>query len=594
MTTKTLFNQNKLKDLFFALVFLLLVGGAFLSYQRVEDLIKAGNLVTHTNVVKLRLESLIATIKDGESSQRGYLLTHDTSYLEKYKNILPKAHLIFNEIDTLVKDNPVQQKNSKAAKLLFNERFKILDDIKTKFDETGLFNKEDLKNGKIKMDAVRAALLTMQNEEDMLLAKRVKDKKKYEFISPLFILLFTLIVLVIIIYAFDRTRNDRQQLKTINNSLELKNEELIRAENFAQLLLDSSVDIIASFDTNLNYQTVNKRSTEIIEKDPNELVGKNVLDVYPNLAGTKTYQAMREALKGKVVHLDLMRGVNHTEKYFDVFFIPLFINGQITGLLSITRDITALVNANENLKSINAELERSNNELASFNYIASHDLQEPLRKIQIFTDRIIDEYKAEIPEKIKINFDRIINAASRMRKLIDALLSYSLANKGEIKFVPTDLNLLLQEVKEQIADADADDKMVIETLKLPIVNVVPVQFQQLLLNLLGNAVKYSKPNEIVHIKINAKYIDATEMTDENALPQKNYLRIQLSDNGIGFEQDYSNKIFGLFQRLHTKNEYSGTGIGLAICKKIMDNHNGFITASGTPGVGATFNLYLPV
>ncbi len=587
------FTQNKLKDLFFAAVFLLLVGGAFLSYQRIEDLVKAGDLVNHTNVVKLKLEELMAAIKDGESAQRGYLLTHDTIYLNQYRNALPLVHTLFDGIDVLVKDNSIQRKNSMQVRSLLDMRFETLDSVRSKFEKTGQFDRNDIYTGKIRMDAVREALLKMQGEEDRLLEIRIKEKKRYEFISPLFILMFTLVVLVIVIYAFDRTGNDKRLLKNMNSSLEQKNDELARAENFSQLLLDSSVDIIASFDNDLNYKTVNKRSKDLIDKEPAELIGKNVLDVYPDLAGSGTHAAMLDALKGKVVHLELLQGLVHTKKYFDVFFIPLFIGGNISGILSITRDITELVDANENLKNINAELAKSNKELVSFNHIASHDLQEPLRKIQIFTDRILEESGNSLPKEVTANFGRITDAALRMRKLIDALLSYSLATKGEIQFILTDLNLLFKEAEKHLAETDIKNEMLIEAEVLPKANVIPIQFEQLLINLLGNSIKYSKPQQMVQIKIRAKYLSGKNIQESDAVAGKNYLCIEISDNGIGFEQDYAEKIFGLFQRLHSKNEYSGTGIGLAICKKIMENHNGFITASGQPGAGATFRLYLP-
>jgi light-regulated signal transduction histidine kinase (bacteriophytochrome) len=180
-----------------------------------------------------------------------------------------------------------------------------------------------------------------------------------------------------------------------------------------------------------------------------------------------------------------------------------------------------------------------------------------------------------------------------MRRLIGALLSYSMADKDDIPTKHLSLKESIAEIKTQILEDDSAKRVTIETENLPAVNVIKIQFQQLLLNILNNAIKYSKPDENAIIKIYCEHIPANKMSEEEAISGKNYLKIIMADNGIGFEQDYSGKIFGLFQRLHTKYEYDGTGIGLAICRKIMQNHPGFITATGKPSEGAIFNLYLP-
>lgn len=586
--------QNTLKDIFFTIVFLLLLAGAILSYSRIQMLIAANNEVTHTNTIKLKIEQLRSVISEGESAQRGYLLTNDTAIFRPYKNALQKAHLIFDDIDRLTADNPPQLENSREARVRLDNRFAFMNRIRANFNKTGNTGIDSLQQGKILMDGLRNSLLKMEITEDKLLEQRTKQKKKYESLSPLLILIFTLAILAVIIFAFRKIRTDRFILRKINDSLETKNEELVKTKNFLQMILDSSVDLVASMDTKFNYITINKRSNEILNLDPEEVIGKNVLDLYPTLAGTDTLKAMQDAVVGQTVHMPQRTGIGRPDKFFESFFIPLYENKKVTGILTISRDITELVNANKNLLSKNAELERSNEELASFNYIASHDLQEPLRKIQLFSGRIGEEFAGELPEKVLQNFERINVAAQRMRKLIEALLSYSLANRSDIEFTNTDMNVLLKEVTEQFTEEDSKQKISIEADRLPVsAPVIPAQFQQLFINLLGNAIKYSKPDEETKIKISAAHIKTASVNNPEAVPDKNYLKITVADNGIGFNRDYSHKIFGLFQRLHTKNEYTGTGIGLAICKKIMQNHGGFITATGEPGEGAVFELYFP-
>jgi signal transduction histidine kinase len=181
-----------------------------------------------------------------------------------------------------------------------------------------------------------------------------------------------------------------------------------------------------------------------------------------------------------------------------------------------------------------------------------------------------------------------------MQNLISALLNYSRTNTAEIVYTPTDLNAILEEVKTNLRELIEDNKAVIEKSPLPTLNVVPLQFSQLFSNIIANAIKYRKPGINPLIKITAEIVPVSEIQVEAAFLNDKYWRIQVKDNGIGFEQEYADKIFELFQRLHGKAEYEGTGIGLAICKKIIQNHRGFIKAEGQPGVGSTFNIYLPL
>lgn len=240
------------------------------------------------------------------------------------------------------------------------------------------------------------------------------------------------------------------------------------------------------------------------------------------------------------------------------------------------------------LEMKNKELERQNIELASFAYISSHDLQEPLRKIQLFASRILFREKSNFSESSLGYFQSITNAANRMQNLIESLLNYSSMDASEIHLVPTDLNVVIDEIKNNMIDIIEKRNARIEVAKLPTLPVIPIQFQQLLTNLISNGIKYSREDIDPVIKINAEIVSLEEFAG------KQFWKINIEDNGIGFQQEYEEKIFELFKRLHGKTDYEGTGIGLAICKKIVQKHDGFIRAIGTPGVGAQFLVYLPV
>ncbi|MDP1803229.1 MAG: ATP-binding protein, partial [Bacteroidota bacterium] len=254
-----------------------------------------------------------------------------------------------------------------------------------------------------------------------------------------------------------------------------------------------------------------------------------------------------------------------------------------------------LAELNLSLEQKNVALERSNKELTSFSYVASHDLQEPLRKIKTFINLIVEK-ETNLSEDGKECFERIMASAGRMQKLIEDLLSFSRTQVYENTLKLFDLNLILNEIKANNQEAIKAGNLKITYSKLPSMYVVPFQIQQLFENIISNSIKYSKPEKKTEIEISSKIINGEKLAfiptnDPNK--KGDYINITFSDNGIGFDQKYSEKIFEIFQRLHGKNEYSGTGIGLSICKKIVENHHGFITANGKLNEGAKFDIYLP-
>ena len=256
-------------------------------------------------------------------------------------------------------------------------------------------------------------------------------------------------------------------------------------------------------------------------------------------------------------------------------------------------DITERKKAEAQLKNQNDQLEKMNKELESFAYVSSHDLQEPLRKIQTFVTRIIEKEENNLSDYGKDMFNRMKDAAKRMQKLIQDLLAYSRASTTEREFETTDLKELITEVKEDLQEELAEKHATIEANQLCDAVIIPFQFRQLMHNLIGNSLKFSNPNQPPIIKIKSEIAKGIKFNNEKLLPQNKYCRITVSDNGIGFEDQYKEKIFEVFQRLHSKNEFKGTGIGLSIVKKIVENHNGIIIANGEPNKGATFEIYIP-
>ena len=216
-----------------------------------------------------------------------------------------------------------------------------------------------------------------------------------------------------------------------------------------------------------------------------------------------------------------------------------------------------------------------------------------MRKIIAFSKRIEDLEQGTLSEISRDYFNRIILAASRMQNLIDAFLSYSQTSNVRATFESTNFNKVYEEVKGDFADTLEQKKIELGSQPLPVLMSIPIQINQLFTNLIGNAIKYSRTGVLSTIHVIAEEVSGNELLFEGVDAARFYWKISVRDNGIGFDQSYENQIFELFQRLHDRQEYPGTGIGLAICKKIMRNHKGFISAIGQVGSGAIFSMYFP-
>ncbi len=263
--------------------------------------------------------------------------------------------------------------------------------------------------------------------------------------------------------------------------------------------------------------------------------------------------------------------------------------------------------ANQELEFQNTEKEKrklelitANQELESFTYVASHDLQEPLRKIQTFAKLITEREAERLSDTGKDYFQRMAKSAKHMQVLIDDLLAYSHANTKTQEFEHTDITKMVSEVVNDFKETIEEKQATIEYNDLGTANLIPFQFRQLAQNLIGNSLKFTNPNRPPHIKLNSRVSTGSELRSTNQLIktsmmelEKTYHHISISDNGIGFEPKFNDKVFELFQRLHGKNQFAGTGIGLAIVKKIVENHKGIITATSELDKGVTFDIYIP-
>ncbi|HET7896751.1 MAG TPA: ATP-binding protein, partial [Flavisolibacter sp.] len=279
------------------------------------------------------------------------------------------------------------------------------------------------------------------------------------------------------------------------------------------------------------------------------------------------------------------------DAYFENFFIPLRDKDDaVDRILLIGHDITGIMKANEKLRQLNAELEKSNRDLEQFAYVASHDLQEPLRKIMTFSD--LSEKNVHNPEIQKRYLQKIHLSAGRMTELIKAVLNYSRLSGTGVAFTPVDLNLVVEQIKTDLELYIEEKSAIIQNDQLPVISGIPLQLSQLFLNLFTNSLKFTERRPEITICVQPALPEERNQFNF-PLKETDYLRIAFSDNGIGFDTKYAERIFSIFQRLHTADSYAGTGIGLALCKKILENHSGVIGVESEPGKGTTFYLFLP-
>jgi len=592
MNFRKLASPSLLLTVAFVISVFLLFFIASISFKQISNLSRTQESITYSLNIRVDLERLFSELKDVESANRAFLMTQDERYIEPYRYSHVKINKSLLAIGRKIGQNPERQKEFDTLSRLINDRFEALRDNRIQGKK---YRSDDPRfldvmwKGKVVMDQIRAHINTIISFENEILRKQQADHADEITFTPFtssFLVIFSIAVFVLTFVTLKsnlkKTGLLYQKLRLTNKTFEnaerighighwqydLEKKELSLSDNRYRLLACEPAEFAPEIETFLKYvhNQDRRRVAECFVREKN-------LDPM-----TVNYRVVRS--DRKIRFFSTTSQLIRTKDGREI-------------IIGIDRDVTAQHRSTAKLEQKNNELRMTNSELSSFNHIVSHDLQEPMRKIQMFISRIDEKDLDKVSENSRSYLMRIQSSANRAQKLIDDLLVYTRLNRNDKKPEPCDLNELLENAKIDMAQAIEEKQAVITSDTLPSIKVTPYQIQQLFVNLISNSIKYAREDVRPEISIKYGLIDASKIAEINKAPGKKFHKITFTDNGIGFEPEYEKRIFVLFNRLHDKEKYSGTGIGLAICKKMAESHGGYIFAKGIPGKGAIFSVYLP-
>lgn len=398
----------------------------------------------------------------------------------------------------------------------------------------------------------------------------------------------------------EELQSNNEELNSVNDELKDRQQQLSLARLYSASIVETVREPLIVLDSDLRVKSANASFYKYFKTTEQETEGRILFDLADGKwqnANLKEELLKVQSTSKKVENFELEILLPEIGERVMLLNVRPIIDENLDEqlILIAINDMTEVRTINSLLEKNNLELEESNKELSSFSYIASHDLQEPLRKIHTFSKLIADDHESTLSEESTEHINRILVSTRRMQQLIEDLLNYSqIGSSDNYQLFDTDMNIVIQESIEELIESITLKGATVNVSELPVLRAIPVLIRQLFINLIGNAIKYSDIKRLPVITIEGKEIQDSELPSAYGISHGKYYKLTIADNGIGFPNDQAMKIFDPFHRLHGKDKYDGTGIGLAICKKIMTKHHGFITAESSRGNGATFTLFFPL
>lgn len=589
---KKLFTRSKL---FFGVGLAMMIGISIIAWYSTQRFLRTAERVAHSREILELEEKVLRFLMEMESARRGYLVTGHERNLRDYEQAQTQVNENYLQLRTQVGDDPDIQVRVEKIRSLLNDSFrKQRMEIEARRKDgldtaTALFSRGDAE----KINRELHALITdLEERELMRLSARAFETQYVGASTTLIIILGSSIAVLALVSSLWLILRDFAARRRAEAALEQQ----------ARLLtdiIDTIPEMVYLTDTEGRYLLDNRAHRRYLGVNSGESVlGKTAADIYPKDIATRhakddlfvlsTGAPIRNHEEPARPSAPNIHWLSTTKMAFRN------ASGKIIGLLGVNVDITKRKGDEEKLQRFAAQLERSNTELQNFASVASHDLQEPLRKIQAFGDRLQSKCGSQLGEQGQDYLHRMQNAARRMQTLIQDLLQLSRITSRAQPFQACDLSQIVAEVISDLEVAIERTGGRVEVGDLPTIEADPLQMRQLFQNLIANALKFHQPDVSPVVSISSELLAATDYSLAGARPRDRVARILVQDNGIGFDPKFADQIFVVFQRLHTKQEYEGTGIGLAVCRKITDRHGGSIVAHSGESQGATFEIVLPV
>lgn len=587
---------------FISSVILLLAVGYY-AYRSYDIFEKDAALVEKAHQVEIQINKLVTFPKSITIYVRGAYITGN---FDELLQRMEKAQFReYHMLDSLVKQNKRQAENSHMLFRLLNKHntlahkvMEIMVNEKAAKDSLQILIRKE----EAALDSIKIVAESMRNEEYRQLQNR-RSRLETANPTPVALAALTLLSLGIIAALYmeisDLLRKNEKgaaDLRSRLSDLNVEFQKRTSAEELLRGVLNTSPCGIVAFEavrndrkkiTDFRCVLANNMAAEIMRIPQPELLEKSLLSTYPGSQNSGLLNMYINVVEtGTILRTEKHFNYDGFDSWFDITAVK-----RNDGLVMTFSDITIIKKHEKEILKKTRELQKSNEDLEHFAYIASHDLQEPLRKVRSFGDRLVKLYGNTLEERGRDFIARMINGAERMDILINDLLKFSRISRTELLLQNVNLNQVLHEVCEDLNPISAKVHTQIKFNSLPSVMGDPVQLHQLFQNLISNAIKYARHDVSPRIEISASHTE-NEKTPTNS-HKRRYWKIEVKDNGIGFDPKYKEQIFIIFQRLHGRTEYSGTGIGLSICQKIVFNHGGLIEADSIPGEGSVFTIYLP-